>query len=246
MEAKHIVALSGGKDSTALALRLRELNPTTPYQFVITPTGNELPEMEAHWQRLEDLLETQITRLNRYEGDGLAAVIKQEGMIPNFRARFCTRILKIEPMIAYLKSQSPCYQYVGLRADEPTRIGIYGEYPGITQVFPLQDWEWGIDEVWAYLDHKHVSIPQRTDCALCFFQRLGEWKQLLDEHPHLYQVGVDLEAEANHTFRSPSRDKWPAGLAELRDEFNSGRKLRRFTSRNGNCEQDALCRVCSM
>jgi predicted PP-loop superfamily ATPase len=50
----HIVALSGGKDSTAMALRLRELHPDVPYRFIITPTGNELPTMDAHWAKLDD------------------------------------------------------------------------------------------------------------------------------------------------------------------------------------------------
>ena len=52
---KHIVALSGGKDSTAMALRLAEVEPKD-YQFVITPTGDELPEMYEHWRLLGDLL----------------------------------------------------------------------------------------------------------------------------------------------------------------------------------------------
>ena len=52
----HVVGLSGGKDSTAMALRLVELNPTTPYTFICTPTGDELPEMEAHWKLCEGLL----------------------------------------------------------------------------------------------------------------------------------------------------------------------------------------------
>ena len=38
---KHIIALSGGKDSTALALRLAEVEPRE-YEYVFTPTGDEL------------------------------------------------------------------------------------------------------------------------------------------------------------------------------------------------------------
>ena len=52
----HIVALSGGKDSTAMALRLAELNPDVPYNYICTPTGDEFPEMFAHWRRLGDML----------------------------------------------------------------------------------------------------------------------------------------------------------------------------------------------
>src|SRR5690606_14856230 len=48
----HVVALSGGKDSTALALRMREVWPELPVVYVCTPTGNELPDMIEHWLRL--------------------------------------------------------------------------------------------------------------------------------------------------------------------------------------------------
>jgi hypothetical protein len=52
---KHIVAISGGKDSTALALHLAEIEPRD-YTYLITPTGDELPEMVEHWEKLEQLL----------------------------------------------------------------------------------------------------------------------------------------------------------------------------------------------
>ena len=38
----HVVGLSGGKDSTALALRLAETSPQD-YVYLCTPTGDELP-----------------------------------------------------------------------------------------------------------------------------------------------------------------------------------------------------------
>ena len=54
---KHVVALSGGKDSSAMALALKMFEPAD-YTFVCTPTGDELPEMDAHWLKLEGLLST--------------------------------------------------------------------------------------------------------------------------------------------------------------------------------------------
>src|SRR5262249_17220936 len=76
--------------------------------------------------------DTSLVRLGPYsEGDGLVRLIDRMNALPNWRQRWCTRILKIEPTIAYLKINAPCVQYVGLRADEETREGIYGSFEGV-------------------------------------------------------------------------------------------------------------------
>lgn len=248
---QHIIALSGGKDSTALALRMRESYPELDFQFVCTPTGNELPEMEAHWFALEGILKQPIIRIMPFGlGDGLMRIIEQEQMIPNYRARFCTRKLKIEPMIKYLKESAPCIHYVGLRADEEARQGIYGDIEGVTHQFPLQDWGWTIHDVWSYLDHQNITIPKRTDCGLCFFQRLDEWKYLLDNHRDRYKDGEAIEHQIGGTFRSPKRDTWPADLTGLRNEFEAGRPLRLSAqakrAMQENCDRDLFCRVCTL
>lgn len=89
----HIVALSGGKDSTCLALALREREPR-PYTYVYTPTGDELPEMVAHICRIEEMLRKPVVRLTN---GTLASQIEANRMLPNFRARWCTRLLKLKP-----------------------------------------------------------------------------------------------------------------------------------------------------
>jgi predicted PP-loop superfamily ATPase len=66
----HVVALSGGWDSTAMALRLAEVEPR-PYVYLITPTGDELPDMLEHWAHLECLLGAQLTRVTDETLNGL-------------------------------------------------------------------------------------------------------------------------------------------------------------------------------
>src|SRR5215469_5914935 len=248
---RHIVGISGGKDSVAMALRLREVEPRD-YQYLITPTGNELPEMFEHWKRLESLLGKPLVRLGPHkEGDGLVQLIDRMNALPNWRQRWCTRILKIEPTIAYLKENAPCVQYVGLRADEEAREGIYGRFEGVEQRYPLREWGWGIDDVWGYLAERGVKIPQRTDCAWCFGQRLIEWKRLLENSPHVYQAGIEIEKKTGHTFRSPGRDTWPASLEELREALASGRRVRGDkrqlpSDMHQMEEEDGACRVCKM
>ena len=252
---KHIIGLSGGKDSVAMALHLKELNPEQEYHYISTPTGNEPPDLFEHFKTLEKILDAPIRFLKPYAGDGLIENIRDNKCIPNFRMRFCTRQLKIEPTISYLKANSPCYHYVGLRADEEERQGIYGDIEGITHNFPMREWGWDIQQVWHYLDEQGVSIPERTDCALCFFQRMIQWKRLWQNHPKLYQKGVDIENEMGRTFRTPKKDSWPTSLEDLRKEFENGRmtageakllndeqQMRLFQ----DCDLNSLCRVCTM
>ena len=98
---KHIIALSGGKDSTAMALRLAEINPDIDYEYICTPTGDELPEMKEHWQRLEAILQKPIKKITN---KSLYEWIEHFDALPNWRQRWCTRLLKIQPCLAYIKS----------------------------------------------------------------------------------------------------------------------------------------------
>jgi len=97
---KHIVAISGGKDSTAMVLRLKELNPKQEYIFLCTPTGDELPDMINHWKKLEHLLGQKIIKVTN---KSLYEWIDYFDALPNWRQRWCTRLLKIQPCLAFLK-----------------------------------------------------------------------------------------------------------------------------------------------
>lgn len=245
---KHIVALSGGKDSTALALRLRELNPDTEYLWICTPTGKELDEMFAHWRKLGEMLGGPIVPV--MPSQTFDARIAVYNSLPNHRMRWCTRELKIEPMKQFLLINAPCVHYVGLRADEETRKGIYGEIAGVEQRYPLREWGWGIFQVQDYLADKGVEIPQRTDCDSCFFQTIAEWYLLYKRHPDRYEAACVKEDETGHTWRSPGRDTWPASLREMALQFESGRKIpnldQHMQLRLGAAERPGMCEACKL
>jgi 3'-phosphoadenosine 5'-phosphosulfate sulfotransferase (PAPS reductase)/FAD synthetase len=237
----HVVALSGGKDSTAMALRLVEVEPRY-YTFICTPTGDEPAEMFAHWRRLGELLGKPLVPITYRTGlDGL---IREQNALPNWRQRWCTRILKIEPYAAWLTKNSPAVSYVGLRADEPEREGgDYAAVPDVTMDFPLRRWGWGLREVMGYLDERGISIPKRTDCRRCFFQRLIEWYEFWRDDIIGWMEAEAQEVATGHTFRSPGRDTWPAKLSELRAEFERGRVPRE--TRKDTLE-GMRCRVCRL
>lgn len=236
MEPKHVIGLSGGKDSTAMALRLVEVEPRD-YEFICNETGDELPEMLAHWERLERRFGKPLKRIS-YPG-GLNALIEEQGMLPNFRARWCTRILKIEPTIEYFASlPKGSVLYIGLRADEEDREGgLYGD--DVTVDYPMRRWGWGLPEVLAYLESRGICIPARTDCARCYGQRLGEWRNLWRDHPRIYESAAKQERKLGHTFRSDGRDTWHASLDFLAMEFAAGRPVRERKT-------GQPCRVCSL
>jgi 3'-phosphoadenosine 5'-phosphosulfate sulfotransferase (PAPS reductase)/FAD synthetase len=241
--ANHVVALSGGKDSTAMALELGRREPRD-YIYVCTPTGRELPEMEAHWQKLEKLLGQPLLRLGG--PTVLDDLIVKQNALPNWRQRWCTRIVKIDAYAAFMRTlteSGPVVAYVGLRADEATREGVtYGFIPGVVTRWPLREWGWSLRDVRGFLEKQDIRIPKRTDCDYCFFQRLIEWWELWNEHPQRFAEAELHEARTGYTFRSPGRDTWPAALKDLRVEFESGR----IPKDTRSALKEAQCRVCSL
>lgn len=236
---KHIVALSGGKDSTAMALALAQREPRD-YTYVCTPTANEPDEMFDHWKDLGRKLGKTIIPVM---SSTLVNLITKQNALPNWRQRWCTRMLKIEPYAAWLSKQGPCVSYVGLRADEEEREG--GDYlaiPGVQMDFPLRRWGWGLRQVIDFLKLEKQSIPFRTDCKLCFFQRLIEWYELWRDDPKGWAEGEALEELTGHTFRSPGRDTWPASMKGLAERFSKG-DIPRDTRDPLN---ELKCRVCRL
>lgn len=238
----HVVPVSGGKDSTALSLWLKDNEPRE-YEYVCTPTGNELPDWFAHMRTLAGLLGKPIIPVI---GGTLKGIIEQEQMIPNWRARFCTRMLKIDPFAAWLMSRTPATVYIGLRADEPEREGgDYRTVPDTVIRHPLREIGWNESHVRAFLEQRDVRIPERTDCAWCFFQTLGEWWVLWRDHLDIYIEAEGIEATLAHTFRSPGRDTWPAALKDLRAEFEK-RRIPPRTVRQHDLFRGMQCRVCRL
>jgi hypothetical protein len=234
---RYVIGVSGGKDSVALALRLKEVEPNTDWEYLITPTGDELPPMIEHWRNLERILGKPFIRVTN-SNVTLNGLIEIQKALPNFRQRWCTRILKIEPTIAWCVKNAPILMHVGLRADEDEREGIYGDL--VQSCFPFREWGWGITDVKDYLKRREIEIPRRTDCARCYHQRISEWRDLWRDYRHLYWEAAAQEAKFGHTFRSPGRDTWPSDLVSLAREFSNGRTIR------GDGKQGEVCRVCSL
>jgi Phosphoadenosine phosphosulfate reductase family len=228
---RQVVAFSGGKDSTATALLLHERGED--FDLLFTPTGNELPALAEHMARVVTHVGKRlITPANR----SLEDWIDHYGALPNNRQRWCTRLIKIEPCIAYLKANPGTVLCIGLRADEETRQGLYGEHA--TYRYPLREAAMGLEATIA-LCERHNLLPRfRTDCAVCPYQRLIEWHALWVDHRDMWMQGESWENATGYTFRSPSRDSWPASMKAMRERFEAGEVPKRSVAR------EKACRVC--
>jgi 3'-phosphoadenosine 5'-phosphosulfate sulfotransferase (PAPS reductase)/FAD synthetase len=193
---RHIVNLSGGKDSTALAVFMRDRLPQVEYLFC--DTHKELPETYDYLERLEAYLQRPIVRLNAQRGFD-HWLDMYGGMLPSAQVRWCTRKLKIEPFEAYV-GEEMVWSYVGIRADEQ-RGGYVSTKPNIHPVFPFKECGVALTDVERILAEAGVGLPsyyewrQRSGCYFCFYMRSGEWVGLKERHPDLFEQARAYESE---------------------------------------------------
>lgn len=192
---RHVCGISGGKDSSALAIYMRNRVPDMEYFFC--DTGAELPETYEYLNRLEVVLGKPIERLNPDKGfDHWFEVFR--GMLPSPQMRWCTRQMKIKPLEDWL-GDDEATSYVAIRADESNRKGYVSTKPNISAVFPFIEDDIDQDGVMRILDEAGIGLPSyydwrtRSGCYFCFYQRKAEWVGLADRHPELFERAVGIE-----------------------------------------------------
>ena len=99
---KHVLGISGGKDSAALAVFMRQEFPEIEVDYFFTDTGKELPEVYEFLNSLEGFLGKQILKLNP-DRDFDYWLKRNNTFLPSAQSRWCTRNLKIKPFEDWLK-----------------------------------------------------------------------------------------------------------------------------------------------
>ena len=193
--ARHICGISGGKDSSALAVYLRDKVPEMEYFFC--DTGAELPETYEYLTRLEVILGNPIVRLNARRGfDHWFEVFR--GTLPSPQMRWCTKNMKIKPIEEWI-GEEPALSYVAIRADESSRKGYVSTKSNIQTRFPFIEGGIDRDGVMRILDDAGIGLPAyyewrtRSGCYFCFYQRKAEWIGLAERHPDLFERAVAIE-----------------------------------------------------
>lgn len=205
MAERHVLGISGGKDSAALAVFMRQHYPNLAIEYFFTDTGKELPEVYDFLGRLEGFLGQPIVRLNP-DRDFDFWLRQYNQFLPSAQTRWCTRQLKLLPFEQWVKPMlangDEVFSYVAIRADEDYREGYSSRNDKLKIRFPFR--EHGIDKpgVSDILVSSGVGWPKyyewrsRSGCTFCFFQQKIEWVRLKERHPDEFAKAKSYEKVA--------------------------------------------------
>jgi len=202
---QHVLGLSGGRDSAALAVYMRQHHPALHIEYFFTDTGKELPEVYEYLGRLEGFLGQPILRLNP-DRDFDFWLTQYNNFLPSPQTRWCTRQLKLRPFESWLRPKladgATIYSYVAIRSDEEYRDGYSSNHDRLIIKLPFK--ETGIDKagVLEILESAGLGLPKyyswrtRSGCTFCFFQQKIEWVRLKEQHPDAFQEAMTYEKDA--------------------------------------------------
>ncbi|MXW45049.1 MAG: phosphoadenosine phosphosulfate reductase family protein [Gammaproteobacteria bacterium] len=202
---RHVLGLSGGRDSAALAVYMRQQYPELDIEYFFTDTGKELPEVYEYLGRLEGFLGRPILRLNP-DRDFDFWLKQYNDFLPSPQSRWCTRQLKLRPFEQWvhpmLKAGQTVYSYVAIRSDEEYREGYSSKHDRLIIKLPFK--EAGLDKqsVLEILEGSGLGLPSyyawrtRSGCTFCFFQQKIEWVRLKEQHPDAFEEAKSYEKDA--------------------------------------------------
>jgi PP-loop superfamily ATP-utilizing enzyme len=205
-EVKHVLGLSGGKDSSALALYMSQEHPDLDIEYFFTDTGEELEEVYEYLSMLEGFLGKPIRNLDP-DRDFRFWLTQYNNFLPSAQTRWCTKNLKLKPFEKWIKDEYTSqgytvYSYVAIRSDEDFREGLSSKNKSLVTKLPFK--EAGVDRqgVFEILENCGLGLPKyydwrsRSGCTFCFFQRKIEWVGLMERHPDAFEKAKSLEKSA--------------------------------------------------
>lgn len=231
-EEKHVLGLSGGRDSAALAVYMRQHHPELDIEYFFTDTGKELPEVYEFLGRLEGFLGKPILRLNP-DRDFDFWLKQYNNFLPSPQTRWCTRQLKLRPFEQWLRPMLEdglkVFSYVAIRSDEEYREGYSSKHENLKIVLPFKDD--GIDKpgVLDILEASGLGLPKyydwrsRSGCTFCFYQQKIEWVRLKERHPEAFEEARSYEKDA---VEQGSPFTWSQG--ESLDELTQPERVRQI------------------
>lgn len=206
-KTKHILGLSGGKDSAALAVHMNQKHPEIDVEYFFTDTGYELQETYDFLNKLKTRLDKPIHYINPTNSFDYF-LKKYNNFLPSQTARWCTIEMKLKSMENWLKPALDAGQeiitYVGIRYDERGRVGYKPTNDLIKARFPFIEDCVDKEGVLEILETSGLGLPDyykwrsRSGCTFCFFQKRSEWIGLKENHPKAWEHAKSLEKSATN------------------------------------------------
>jgi 3'-phosphoadenosine 5'-phosphosulfate sulfotransferase (PAPS reductase)/FAD synthetase len=211
---KHIACFSGGKDSLAMLLLIKERGlPLDKIIHVGIPKW-EWEEVPRIIKKTEDIIGMEIITIDIQEK--INDDFEKYGF-PNFKFRWCTGD-KNQAMRLYIRDNfgKDVKEYVGIAYDEIKRkpkakrkITPLIDYK-ITEKKALQKCkDYGFDFGGIYNHHSHLN------CWCCPLQRIGELEYIYKKCPEKWEILKGMQSRSEKTFRDKS-------IFELEERFING------------------------
>lgn len=212
---KHIVSFSGGKDSTAMLVRMIEegmpIDAIVFIKVMATPTlGAELPEMYEYIARVERYIGRKITAVpsvlsfdevfhRAYQSGQRAGAIYG---FPFTIGAWCNDRLKLRTIQQHYKTYGEHIRYLGIAADEPKRLKKLS--PNCRA--PLADWEMTEQDCIDFLQKRDLVNPlyqkfRRLGCWFCVKQNLDSLRTLRRDYPAYWEMLMRWDDESPRTFK---------------------------------------------
>ena len=212
---KHIVGWSGGKDSSAMLIRMMEegrpIDDIVFIEVMATPAlGGELPEMYEYIQKMEKYIDRKITVVRSVldfdtvfhytYGSG-----RRTGSIYGFPftiGAWCNGRLKLRTIRQHYKSYGEHIRYLGLAADEHKRLARLDTFCS----YHLAEWGMTEQDCVDFLNKRGMLNPlyqkfRRLGCWFCVKQSLDSLRVLRRDYPEYWAMLLAWDKESPRTFK---------------------------------------------
>lgn len=199
------MGISGGKDSAALAIYMKDNYPELDIEYYTADTGKELKETYQLINNLEVYLGKKILRLRAFADspeDPFDHKLKSlNDFLPNPQHRWCTKDLKLDVFEQFV-GNDPVISYVGIRGDEH-RDGYISSKDTIQSVFPFRQNMWSKEVNKFVLDNKKIGLTLKLADQLIPSDKLDRFKELLtyETFDELFSLDQKLQQLLNLSTR---------------------------------------------
>lgn len=158
-KVRHVLGISGGKDSAALAIYMKNRYPDLPIEYYNSDTGCELEETDEYIKNIKGYLGHihMLAAKTAVDGDTpFDHFLKTSGgYLPSPQARWCTQKMKLQEFEKFVQDDY-VISYVGIRGDE-NREGYVSTRPNIQTIFPFRKCIWSVDVITKALNNDNIE-----------------------------------------------------------------------------------------